>query len=299
MAELVGRFVRDRSSAHPTSVEMTGLAKPAQAPRDPNFVFALAKGLEVLAAFSDGEHLGNQDLVQRTGLPKATVSRLTSTLVQLGYLSVEPGSRKFCMGARLLGMGASVQRDIGLHQVARPFMERLSHETQMTVSFGTRDRLGLVFLEVVRPPDATQLIVNTDVGSVLPLASTAIGLAYLVAAPVRERAQILRRLRERHAGDWDVLRANIERAHQDLECQGFVVAQRSWGRNVSAVGVPLWLKHSQALYAFHCAGPATSLPMSFIRKDVGPRTVATVRAIADAMAATLRPDLRPLAVYEP
>ena len=35
-----------------------------------NFVQSLAKGLDILAEFSDGQLLGNQELVARTGLPK-------------------------------------------------------------------------------------------------------------------------------------------------------------------------------------------------------------------------------------
>ena len=54
---------------------------------DPNFVTALARGLELLRAFRPGDTLlGNQEFVRRTGFPKATVSRLAGTLVSLGYL---------------------------------------------------------------------------------------------------------------------------------------------------------------------------------------------------------------------
>ena len=73
-------------------------------------VHSLAKGLEILSCFSEGELLGNQQLVELTGLPKATVSRLTSTLVKLGYLQVDPRSRKLAMGARVLGLGVSVDQ---------------------------------------------------------------------------------------------------------------------------------------------------------------------------------------------
>ncbi len=60
---------------------------PEQAPKDRKFVEALARGLEVLRAFTHGHAVrGNQDIARITGLPKPTVSRLTYTLTQLGYL---------------------------------------------------------------------------------------------------------------------------------------------------------------------------------------------------------------------
>lgn len=49
------------------------------------FVTALARGLELLRAFSpDDALLGNRDFAARTGLPKATVSRLAYALTELG-----------------------------------------------------------------------------------------------------------------------------------------------------------------------------------------------------------------------
>jgi hypothetical protein len=61
----------------------------APAPQhDRKFVIALARGLDVLRAFTSTETLlGNQEIANRAGLPKATVSRLTYTLTKLGYLT--------------------------------------------------------------------------------------------------------------------------------------------------------------------------------------------------------------------
>ncbi len=102
--------------------------QPGIAQDHPDFVHALAKGLEILSAFSSGALLGNQQLVKLTGLPKATVSRLTTTLVTLGYLQPDSQTRKLRMGTRVLGKGVTVQREIGLQRIARPFMEALSND---------------------------------------------------------------------------------------------------------------------------------------------------------------------------
>lgn len=272
---------------------------PEAAVDNPNFVTSLAKGLEILSAFGEGDMLGNQELVERTGMPKATVSRMTSTLAILGYLRIDPQSRKFLMGSRLLGMGANVQRMIGVQPIARPFMAALSTDVDLTVSMASRDRLGMVVLEVIRPPWRSQLVANIDVGTVLPLPTTSLGLAYIVAAPVKERTQILAALRRRDPADWPRLREGIERAHAEYARNGFVLTQRSWGRDVNGVGVPLALEESKTLYAFHCAGPVARMPVSRLRQELGPKLVRMVQDIRAVVQSTPRAQLKPPQIHQP
>jgi DNA-binding IclR family transcriptional regulator len=263
---------------------MTNQVFPASAPRKPDFIQSLAKGLEILSAFTEGELLGNQQLSDLTGLPKATVSRLTSTLVDLGYLRMDAQSRKFTMGTRLIGMGVSVQRKVGLQKIARPYMEALSRDTDLTVSLGTRDRLDIVFLEVLRPQAQTRLVVNFDSGSLLPLPFTSIGLATIVAAAIKERALILEDLHKRYENDWPKIRTLVENAHVEYARLGYVSARRTWVRDVSGVGVPMQLAEGNQLFAFHCAGPSARMPLTYIQRELGPRLVQMVADIRLAMA---------------
>ncbi|MGD9942435.1 MAG: IclR family transcriptional regulator [Burkholderiaceae bacterium] len=247
-----------------------------------DFVSSLAKGLAVLEAFDQGELLGNQELMQRTGLPKATVSRLTGTLAALGYLRMDERSRKFVIGARVLGIGARVQRHIGLQRVARPFMEKLAHELDVSVILGVGDGPSLIFLDVVRPI-RPRLVVNTGNGSVMPVESTAVGMAYLLGTVVSERARLIESLRRRYpAGEWDAIRRKIERAHRDYAAHGFVVSRHDRQGSVSGVGVPMPLD-AKGVFAFSCVGPSFEMSMTRLMRVMGPRLVETVDLIRDAM----------------
>jgi len=256
-------------------------AKAPEAHR-PDFVGSLAKGLEILASFEHGDLLGNQELVARTGFPKTTVSRLTGTLASLGYLRLDERSRKYAMGTRLLGIGASLQRHIGLQRVARPFMESLAKELDVTVILGARDRDSLVFLELIRPA-RSGLTVNSDIGSVVPLDNTSIGQACLVAAPTAERIRVLEALRRQHPNDWESTRKRIEQAHADYQRLGFVISQQSAEKAVNGVGVPLVLG-AKGVYAMACAGPSFELPLARLTDILGPRLVQVVDKIKEKMS---------------
>lgn len=242
---------------------------------DRNFVKSLAKGLAILRAFEQGELLGNQDLVRLTGLPKATVSRLTGTLQDLGYLKLDPLTRKHLLAARWLGLSAAGQRHLALRQRLRPMLDDLALALDLTVILGAREHLSVLFLEMSRPTRSL-LTVNTAPGSLVPIASTAIGLAYLVGAPVGERTQILQELREQDPADWDATRRVVEQAHKDHAALGFVVHQRSRGGAVSGVGMALQVPpHGHLTVA--CAGPSSELTRRRLVESVGPRLRDVVR----------------------
>lgn len=266
---------------------------------NPNFVHSLAKGLEILSAFAESDMLGNQQLVELTGLPKATVSRITSTLVATGYLRVDARTRKLLMGSRLVGMAASVQRRIGLQRVARPILEKLSADTELTLLVGTRDRLGLVILETIRPPTEKRLITSVDAGTVLPIASTAVGLAYIVASPIKEQALIFEHLAQRFPAEWPQLRQRIARAHEEFRRTGYVITHQSWGRDVNGVAIPFATNARNTLYTFGFAASAARMPMPRMRKELGPMLLQLVKKLRELIAQSNDPHLLPPEIYSP
>src|SRR3546814_11280775 len=63
-----------------SAISLPGLVNPHDLSSDRQFAMNLARGLEVLRAFSaSAPLLGNREIADRTGLPKPTVSRLTYT----------------------------------------------------------------------------------------------------------------------------------------------------------------------------------------------------------------------------
>ena len=59
--------------------------------------------------------------------------------------------------------------------------------------------------------------VQLDVGSRIPIATTAMGRAYIWALPDEERAALLRELREHYGSRWPKMRDGIERAGETVD----------------------------------------------------------------------------------
>jgi len=245
----------------------------AEAAKDRRFVTALARGLDVLRSFEPGDiSLGNLEIARRTGLPKPTISRLTYTLTQLGYLTYSARHGTYQLGPGVLALGYAMLSGLSIRERARPYLQQLSNELDVTVALGVRDRMEMVYLEVCRGPAAVTLTI--DVGTRIPLASTAMGRALLAALPAGEREFLMGHVKKRNDDEKDYakLAAGVDNAVADVATRGFCLSLGDWRADVNAVGVPL-IAHDQNIYGLICGGPAFRIPAEMLENQCGPRLV--------------------------
>ena len=245
---------------------------------DRKFVVALARGLDVLRAFRPGEGmLGNQEIAARTDLPKPTVSRLTYTLTKLGYLTHVERFGKYQIAPAALSLGYSALAQLGIRQIARPYMQALADYAGGAVALGARDRLRMVYVE--HCVSAGALMVRLDVGSLIPMSSSALGRAYIAALGEAERDALFDELAIRHGDDWPSVRAGIEQAMDDIARRGFASSVGDWRADINGVGVPLVMPDGSGTYAFNCGAAAFALSKDQLENDIGPRLLDAVRQI--------------------
>jgi DNA-binding IclR family transcriptional regulator len=249
---------------------------------DRSFVVALSRGLDVLRAFQPNDGLlGNQEIAARTNLPKPTVSRLTYTLTKLGYLTPVPRFEKYQLAPSAMALGYAALANLGVRHLSEPFREEVMRETGGAVAIGGRDRHSMIYFGQSR--NGLTLGVQLDVGSRIPIATTAMGRAYLWALSLEERTVLLRDLREHYGSRWTKMRDGIERSGEFVAKHGFAVSAGDWQDDVAAVGVALKLNDGTGPYAFNCGAPAFRFTEDRLRNDIGPRLVAMVRNIEAAL----------------
>ena len=245
---------------------------------DRKFVSALARGLEVLRAFTPTEGLlGNGELVERTGLPKPTVTRLTYTLTKLGYLTYVERLGKYQLAPAALALGYSALANIRIRQIARGAMQAFADYADASVALGTRDRLDLIYVEHCRSRHGVML--RLGLGARIPIANTAMGRALIAGLPEAERDWLLGYMRRDAGKAWPKLRAGIERAVDDVATRGFTIALGEWERDINAVGVPLIAPDGSGAFAFNCGAPAFQFTRERLESDIGPRLVNMVRNV--------------------
>lgn len=242
--------------------------------KDRHFVTALARGLDLLRCFRRGErYLANREFVARTGLPKATVSRLTFTLTQLGYLEHVPSRGQYALGAGILALGYAYLSGLPVREAARPLMQELALATEATVVLGAREQSHMVCLEVCQGHPMFRL--NLEVGARVPHGLTALGRAQLCVLPDAEREEWLKRYRALSSeADWPQVLGGIQQAAVDYARFGCCFSLGEWNKDVYALGVALPTADGAGTLALSLSGPVFNMSRERLLGELAPRLLA-------------------------
>lgn len=247
--------------------------------KDRQFVTALARGLDILGCFREGDRfLSNQEIAQRTALPRPTVTRLCHTLLQIGFLNYSENYSKYYLGNRVLSLGHAFLSNIEIRHIARPMMRELAEYAKASVALGVRDQLEMLYIENARS-NSTTFLLRLDVGSHLPLATSAIGRAYLCGISDSQREILLEQIRSANLGEWPTVKHGIEQALKDYQEKGFCISLGDWQKGINGVAVPYTPEDGMDTLSFNCGGPPFILNEKMIEEDIGPRLVSLVRNV--------------------
>ncbi|MBB1597108.1 IclR family transcriptional regulator [Achromobacter sp. UMC46] len=252
----------------------TGVGEGANSP---DFITALARGLDVLRCFRHGvTALGNLDLARLTGLPKPTISRITYTLTELGYLRYHPDTGKYSPGYGVLALGFGLLAGLEVRELAKASMTELARDTGGAVALGAFDGDAMTYVEAIHGSSA--LYLRLPVGYRASLDS-AMGRAYLASLPAGACDEAMARL-----GAAAPPKDAIARARLELQDSGCCFAIGEWQSGINAVAVPFTSITGEGVFVMSCGGPASLLPEPDLRTRVGPALRAAIAGLAGASA---------------
>ncbi|GAB2830243.1 IclR family transcriptional regulator [Comamonas piscis] len=251
------------------TISLPGLVSPHDLTQDRQFSMNLARGLEVLRAFTPASPvLGNREIADRTGLPKPTVSRLTYTLTLLGYLSRDGQLQKYRLGPGVLSLGHPLLASMAVRQAAKPLMEALARSTGCTVNMGVRDRDLVVYIDSVRADSTNQHL--PDIGSTRPLLSSAIGRALVLACPAAEQRAILNYLQVKDRAEYDAQLPNWQADVVRFQDEGYCHSKGDWRKEIHAIAVPVRTHLGGLPVALNCTLSTHRASKNLLTREVAP-----------------------------
>src|SRR6478752_4093189 len=203
----------------------------------PDFVEALARGLDVIACFDrERPELSQSDVAQATGLARPTARRLLLTLEELGYVRSREGL--FALAPRVLSLGMAYVASQGLWELARPRLEALVGRTGESSSMAQLDGSDIVYVARVSVPKLIAL--RVDIGTRFPAAQTSQGKVLLAALSPDELETTLAQPSRAGLPPYigrtaDQLRSELT----EIRARGWALADEELAPGVRSVAVPV------------------------------------------------------------
>lgn len=265
----------DKKTQHPTDDHSRGANEPQS---------ALARGIRVLQCFTTAEpELSGKDLMERTGLPKATLFRIIANLKDLNLLRYSERRSKFTLAPGVLALAAPVLSSMPIRQLARPLMSELANYAQGQVSLAVGDGSQFIYVELVQGTGST--VYRPEIGTAASLTRTASGRAYLTLLGPDIQLPLIQQLAGGDTEKARWLEEKLAETQHDLATVGFCKNRGELDRDVVGVAVPARTQSmDEQLFIF-----AVSLPAFYLAQkpdlldDIGMRLATLVRSVQTAL----------------
>jgi IclR family mhp operon transcriptional activator len=214
---------------------------------------ALDRGLAVLDHLQQARAASLHDLHVATGLPKATLLRIVSTLAARGLLSQRLADGAYLASHTLQARPTTVVNDHILVELGSTVLERLCRKVKWPSAMSAPRLDHMAVIETNRPRSYLSHIPLGPIGFRINMLRSASGRAYLAFCGESERIAVLQRLRaSTEPGNFIAKRpAMVERLLEETRRLGyghrtpdfgghFDKPRREWDDERDSIAVPVW-----------------------------------------------------------
>ncbi len=253
-----------------------------RAPKDPEYLSTLERGLSVLRAFDQAHpEMTLSEVAAITELPPAVARRCLNTLVALGY--VAQVGRRFLLRPEVLAFGSAYLSSMNIEQVAVPPLQALRDQTGDSASLAVRS--GRELLYVCHIPTNRRIRLGASVGTRFPLHATSMGKVLLafqgdLAIESFLAEGPLARLTERTVTEPSAFRARLRQIRDNR----YDSALDELDYGIVSVAVPIIGPDDRVIAAINCSTSTTRISQD----ELIATRLPLLREAASAIEAELR-----------
>jgi len=202
---------------------------------------SLERALQILCAFNAGRRTFNlSQLSQSLDLPKATVLRLCSTLIQYNFLAYNKQSKQYSLGLKLFELGGVVFSSFSIRKAASPHLTQLQSGLGKTVFLGILEDAQLVYIDK-KEALGDQIRFASDIGTHRPPHFGMLGQTLMAFLEDHEVDRLLediplRPFTRRSITDNEAFKERL----QKIRKQGFHVDREEAFEGVTGIGSPVF-----------------------------------------------------------
>lgn len=244
---------------------------------DRDYVASLARGLEVICAFTrDKPTMTLSDVAKVTGMSRATTRRLLLTLVREGY--AEKRDRDFSLRPKVLQLGYSALASVGILDIVQPVMNALSQRTQESIYTAVLTGDDVTYLARSTPDRVISVSIN--IGNRLPAYAVSTGRVLLAGESDEALERYLSRITlQQHTTSTvqttDELRAIIAETRR----LGYSLVDEELEVGVRSLSVPIYDAGGHVIAALNACCPSMRFPVAEMREKLVPELRAAAQSI--------------------
>jgi IclR family pca regulon transcriptional regulator len=250
----------------------------------PDFIEAIARGLDVLRVFKAGQPVMSLAAVAAASdLPRPTARRILLTLEQLGYVR-QAESSGYELTPRVLDLGMAYVLSHGLWEIARPHMEALVARTRESTSIAQLDGSDIVYVARVAVPKIVTLAVT--IGTRFPAMQTSLGKVLLASLPPAEAERVLAEpSRSGITPPWRPDGAERAAVLREVRARGWALTDEQLAPGIRSVAVPLRDGDGTVIAALNVNSHAAETPLDVLIGRHLPLLIQAAGAISADWAA--------------
>jgi IclR family transcriptional regulator, pca regulon regulatory protein len=244
----------------------------------PDFIEALARGLDVIAAFRPAYGaLTLTEVAAATGLARPTARRILLTLAELGYVRLADGA--FALTPKVLDLGVAFVRSQGLWDIARPHMRALVARTNESCSVAQLDGSDIVYVARVAIPKIVGL--SVQIGTRFPALATSLGKVLLAALPQAAlEATLAEPTRSGLVPRWQPDIEERDAALCEVRARGWALTDEQLTLGIRSVAAPLRDGSGRVLAALNVNAHAAETSVDRLVGEYLPLLLATAGEIS-------------------
>jgi DNA-binding IclR family transcriptional regulator len=212
--------------------------------------------IELLADHSAA--LSISQISELLSIPRNSVYRIASTLLNTGYLSKSDTGNKYRLTRKLLAVGCSAMSDHSIVEHSLPVMRRLRDIVKETVLIGTIACNEGVVIEQISGKYPFRF--TADIGARMPLHASAPTKAILAFIPKDERSEIISQIQFTRFNSRTISSLKeLCKTLEDVRKNGYAVDHSEELEGVNCVGAPVFNKNGYPVAAIWTTGPSDRL----------------------------------------
>ena len=245
---------------------------------------SLDRGIQILLFLAEKSYAGITELAEALGVDKSTASRLVETLRARDMVRLDPETKKYRLGFRILHLGESLKDNLNVISIARPILMELSAQINESVHFCAFNNNLVYVMDQVR--SSKNYALSATVGMVEPFHCSSVGKCILAF----RRPETIRALLENYEftkytehtiTTKEALQENLER----IRALGYALDDEEMALGVRCLAVPVYDYRNSVRYSIGVSGPKANITSATMETYIK-RMVEATRKLSAAIGST-------------